>query len=96
MQLLIFSVFALILNVLTYHIFICMFTNSRHKIAIGPKFPSPQLFFNGRDFGKYLSCCYAFHFSHYLRWAIRPERIGSENGYDPLLHLFPKNEFRSV
>ncbi len=52
MQQLIFSTLSLIFNVLTYHIFICMFTNRRYKKAIAPKLSSPQLFFTDGTFKK--------------------------------------------
>ena len=41
MQLLVLAILTLILNVLTNDIFIGVFTDSRNKVTIRPKFPSP-------------------------------------------------------
>jgi len=60
---------ALISDISRYARLISEFADCIHKVAIGPKFPTPQFFLHFRMFLENLTCCQAFHHRNDLSWA---------------------------
>ena len=96
MQLFILAVLTLIFDVLTDNIFICMFANCRHKIAVSPKLTTPQLFFYRWNCRKYFSCYDALNFRYYFSRTIRRNRLDYKMHMIPFCTNFQKSNFISL
>ena len=59
---------ALISDIFRYTGFVSEFADRVHKIAIGPKFSTPQFFLHIRMLLEYLSCSQTLHCCNDLRW----------------------------
>jgi hypothetical protein len=78
MKLLIRLFAALLLDILAHDFFIAMTPDGADKVAFGPKFATPYLFFDRRDSFKDFTGCNTFDGLHNLGWAVGGNRLHEE------------------
>ena len=96
MQLFVFLGITMLLYICTYHIFIRMFAYGRCKIAICPKFSTPQLILYFWNSQKYLPRRYTLQLCHNLSWAIRRNRLDKKMDMISFCTYFQKSYLKSL
>ena len=99
-SLLLYAIVCILCNdyvyICTYHIFIRMFAYGRCKIAICPKFSTPQLILYFWNSQKYLPRRYTLQLCHNLSWAIRRNRLDKKMDMISFCTYFQKSYLKSL